>query len=52
MTQDILGLQASLIQLAETAAADGNEIRLAAACEVLRNGGEECLWPEEAYPEG
>lgn len=52
MGKDLLGLRDSLILLAETAAADGNEIRLAAACEILRNGGADCQWPEDEFPEG
>ena len=52
MGKDLQGLRDTLIQLAEKAAADGNELRLAAACEILRNGGADCLWPEDEFPEG
>ncbi|KZR92356.1 hypothetical protein MITS9509_01343 [Synechococcus sp. MIT S9509] len=52
MSENIQGLLQSINELAAVAAADGNELRLAAACEVLRNGGADCAWPEEGYPEG
>ncbi|QNI55624.1 hypothetical protein SynBIOSE41_03141 [Synechococcus sp. BIOS-E4-1] len=58
MSENIQGLLLSINELATSAAAEGNEIRLVAACEVLRNSGAESLcWiasftePEEGYPE-
>ena len=47
MAEDIAGLLESLNELGLEAASNGNEAWLAAACEVLRNGGEELLWMEQ-----
>ena len=47
MAEDIAGLLESLNELGLEAARNGNEAWLAAACEVLRNGGEELLWMEQ-----
>ena len=41
MSENIQGLLLSINELATSAAAEGNEIRLVAACEVLRNSGAE-----------
>ena len=41
MSENIQGLLLIINELATSAAAEGNEIRLVAACEVLRNSGAE-----------
>ena len=44
MSENIQGLLLSINELATSAAAEGNEIRLVAACEVLRNSGAESFF--------